>query len=269
MAEKVAPGPLAGVHVLVVDDAEESCAVMRVTLEYAGALVIAVNSARAAYEALSHVTFDIMVVDLRMPGEDGPAFAQAVQRVPLLRTIPLLAVTAYHELYDRDALRAAGFVQVLRKPFVVPDLVQAIERIVAAKPDRYADSNAETAEDLPLVLIVDDNDDHRVMLALYVRSAGFRVIEAIDGTSAVGKARRLRPNVILLDLNLPGLKGWQACQWLKSSLDTASIPVIAITGYDPERAEREATAAGCDRFIVKGTEPERVVQVIRDVLGSR
>src|SRR5262245_3239954 len=102
MAEKVAPGPLAGVHVLVVDDDEDSRIVMQTALEYLGALVFAAGSAAAAHEVLRQVAFDIMVVDLRMPREDGAAFARAVQRVPSLRTIPLLAVTAYEELYERD-----------------------------------------------------------------------------------------------------------------------------------------------------------------------
>jgi two-component system cell cycle response regulator DivK len=118
----------------------------------------------------------------------------------------------------------------------------------------------------PLVLVVDDNDDHRTMYAMYLKSAGFRVSEAVDGTSAIGKARNIRPDVILLDLYMPGLNGWQACRWLKSSAETIRIPVIAITGHAVESSRRAAIEAGCDRFIAKGVDPQHVIEAIRDVL---
>jgi CheY-like chemotaxis protein len=123
-----------------------------------------------------------------------------------------------------------------------------------------------TGHDRPLVLVADDNDDHRTMAAMYLAAAGFRVIEAQDGISAIGKTRTMRPDVVLLDLYMPGLKGWQTCQWLKTSVETTRIPIIAITGYAGQPAAREATKAGCDRFIVKGAPPEAVIQAIRDVL---
>jgi CheY-like chemotaxis protein len=119
----------------------------------------------------------------------------------------------------------------------------------------------------PLVLVVDDNDDLRTMYAMYLQSSGFRVIEAPDGTTAIGKARARRPDVILLDLFMPGLNGWQACRWLKSTDDTANIPVIVLTAYGTISAEQEARAAGCDRFLVKGANPEHVVRAISDVLS--
>jgi two-component system, cell cycle response regulator DivK len=120
----------------------------------------------------------------------------------------------------------------------------------------------------PLVLIVDDNDDHRTMYAMYLQSAGFRVVEAADGTSAIGKARNIRPDVILLDLYMPGLNGWQACRWLKTSVETLRIPVIAITGHAVDSSRRQAVEAGCDRFITKGVDPKHVIAAIRDVLSE-
>jgi CheY-like chemotaxis protein len=121
----------------------------------------------------------------------------------------------------------------------------------------------------PLILIIDDNADHRESCAMYLRSVGLRVVAAADGTSGVGQARALRPDVILLDLYMPGLNGWQACRWLKTSVETATIPVIALTGHSVEQAGLEAMKAGCDRFVAKGSDPDRVVQVIREVLSEQ
>jgi two-component system cell cycle response regulator DivK len=128
----------------------------------------------------------------------------------------------------------------------------------------------DVAEPAPLILLIDDNDDHRSMYAMYLRSVGFRVLEAPDGTSGVGNARAHCPDAILLDLYMPGLNGWQACRWLKSSIETSRIPVIALTGHAVEQAGREAMMkAGCDRFVVKGVDPGRVVQVVREVLEGK
>jgi CheY-like chemotaxis protein len=104
---------------------------------------------------------------------------------------------------------------------------------------------------------------------MYLRSVGLRVVAAADGTSGVGQARALRPDVILLDLYMPGVNGWQACRWLKRSVETANIPVIALTGHPVEQAGLEAMKAGFDRFVAKGSDPDRVVQVIREVLGEQ
>lgn len=120
----------------------------------------------------------------------------------------------------------------------------------------------------PLILVVDDNDDHRTIYAMCLEAAGFRVVEAADGTSAIGKARTMCPNLILLDLYMPGLDGWQACRWLKTSVETSRIPIIVLTGHAVEQAERKAWEAGCDRFMTKGSDPDRVILAIREVLAG-
>jgi two-component system cell cycle response regulator DivK len=133
--------------------------------------------------------------------------------------------------------------------------------------DARARANLRSRPEAKLVLVVDDDDDHRTMYAMFLHSAGFRVIEAEDGTSAIGKARDMRPDVILLDVYMPGLNGWQACRWLKTNVETSRIPVVVFTGHAVESSRQEAMEAGCDRFITKGRDPQHVVQAIRDVLG--
>jgi two-component system, cell cycle response regulator DivK len=123
-------------------------------------------------------------------------------------------------------------------------------------------------EHRPLVLIVDDNDDQRTAYALFLEAAGFRVAEAAGGISAIGQARTLRPDVILMDLSMPDLNGWQACQWLKTSDETSRIPIVALTGHSVEGAERQAMEAGCDRFVTKGSDPQRVIQAVNEVLAG-
>ncbi len=78
----------------------------------------------------------------------------------------------------------------------------------------------------------------------------------------------MRPDVILLDLYMPGLDGWQACRQLKTHVETTLIPVIALTGLVFEDALVEALESGCQRFFAKGADPERIVQTVREVLAG-
>jgi CheY-like chemotaxis protein len=123
---------LGGVHVLVVDDDPDSLEMMRAALSYAGALVTAVDSAQQAFTALNRVAPDVIVSDLRMPGADGLSFARELKTMPALRSVPVLAVTGYDELYARSELHAAGFIGILRKPLAFLDLVRTVAALADA-----------------------------------------------------------------------------------------------------------------------------------------
>jgi two-component system cell cycle response regulator DivK len=119
----------------------------------------------------------------------------------------------------------------------------------------------------PLVLVVDDYRDARELYVETLLVAGFRVAEAADGHEAVMQARALLPQVVLMDLSLPGKDGWQATRELKDDPATRHIPVIALTGHSHAAAQAAAAAAGCDAFITKPCLPDAVVAEVRARLG--
>ena len=126
-----------------------------------------------------------------------------------------------------------------------------------------------THEHQPLVLVVDDYQDAREMYAEYLSFSGFRVVEASTGTEAVEKALELRPDVILMDLSLPGMDGWAATRQLKNDDRTKFIPVVALTGHALAGASEGARLAGCDAFVTKPCLPdELVIEVRRMLQGS-
>ncbi len=120
----------------------------------------------------------------------------------------------------------------------------------------------------PLVLLVDDYPDNREAYALYLRYRGYRVEEAEDGHQALDQAFKTRPDLIVMDLSLPGLDGWQATRTLKNDPRTRSIPVIALTGHALEGQSESARAAGCDAFITKPCEPNVLEAAIRKILDN-
>jgi two-component system, cell cycle response regulator DivK len=121
----------------------------------------------------------------------------------------------------------------------------------------------------PLVLVVDDYDDAREMYAESLLVNGFRVAEAADGAQAVALAKTLAPDVILMDLSLPGIDGWEATRRLKADPCTRHIPVVALTGHALSSALDAAREAGCDRFVVKPALPDVVIAEVRLAISKR
>lgn len=118
----------------------------------------------------------------------------------------------------------------------------------------------------PLVLVVDDYEDAREMYAESLLVLGYRVAEASNGMEAVEKARALGPDVILMDLSLPGIDGWEATRRLKADARTRHIPVVALTGHASAHAAEQARAAGCDRLLIKPVLPDEVVAEVLAIL---
>jgi CheY-like chemotaxis protein len=120
-----------------------------------------------------------------------------------------------------------------------------------------------------LVLLVDDYADNRDIYAQFLLYAGLRVEEAENGHQALEKAFAVSPDVIIMDLALPGLDGWEATRRLKSDPRTERIPVIALTGHALAGHSQGALEAGCDLFLTKPCLPERLLEEILALLDRR
>ena len=119
----------------------------------------------------------------------------------------------------------------------------------------------------PLILLVEDQFELRQMYAQHLELSGFDVIEAGNGADALVHTAAHRPDVILMDLSLPVLDGWEATRRLKTDARTAHIPVVALTAHDGSGELQRATSAGCDWFVPKPCPPDALVTEIRRVLA--
>jgi CheY-like chemotaxis protein len=125
-----------------------------------------------------------------------------------------------------------------------------------------------TDQNAPLILVVDDYQDAREMYAEYLQFSGFRVAEARNGNEAVEQAFALRPDLILMDLSLPGKDGWEATRELKADDRTRHIPIVALTGHALAGASDGAKKAGCDSFVTKPCLPDDLVVEVRRMLNA-
>ena len=118
----------------------------------------------------------------------------------------------------------------------------------------------------PRVLVVDDYPDAREMYGEYLEYSGYDVIQAANGVEALQRAVDEAPDIILMDLSLPVMDGWEATRRLKADTRTASIPVVALTGHALAGISEGARQAGCDAFVTKPCLPEDLVVEIKRVL---
>jgi CheY-like chemotaxis protein len=121
----------------------------------------------------------------------------------------------------------------------------------------------------PLVLVVEDYQDAREMYAAYLQFSGYRVAEATNGIEAIEQATALLPDIILMDLALPKMDGWEATRRLKMDERTRHIPIVALTGHALAGHAEGARQAGCDSFVTKPCLPDALVAEIKRMLAAR
>jgi CheY-like chemotaxis protein len=128
--------------------------------------------------------------------------------------------------------------------------------------------DSRSQRERPLILLVEDQSDLRRLYAEQLTISGFDVIEASNGAEAVTWTSSHHPDVVLMDLSLPVLDGWEATRRLKGDEKTAHIPVVALTAHDGAGDLQQATEAGCDWFVPKPCPPDALIVEVRRVLAG-
>jgi CheY-like chemotaxis protein len=118
------------------------------------------------------------------------------------------------------------------------------------------------------ILLVEDQEMNRDMLSRRLRKRGYDVEVAVDGAEGVEKARSETPDLILMDMSLPVMDGWEATRTLKADAATQSIPVVALTAHAMSSDREKALEAGCDAYETKPVELKRLLATMEELLGS-
>jgi two-component system cell cycle response regulator DivK len=118
------------------------------------------------------------------------------------------------------------------------------------------------------ILLVEDNEDNRIVYSTILRHFGYGVIEALNGEDGIRKARTEKPDLILMDISIPVVDGWEATQVLKSDPATKGIPIIALTAHALASDREKAMEVGCDGYLAKPCEPRAVVAEVQRFLGK-
>ena len=118
------------------------------------------------------------------------------------------------------------------------------------------------------ILVVEDQEDLRGVLRTLLTGSGYAMLEAVDGETGVARAKSDRPDLILMDIQMPVLDGYEATRRIKADPDLKGIPVIAVSSFAMKGDEEKARAAGCDHYVTKPYSPMQLLRMIRSTIGE-
>ena len=116
------------------------------------------------------------------------------------------------------------------------------------------------------ILVIEDTEDNRQIVRDLLENAGYELIEALDGLAGVAMAEREHPDLILMDIQLPGLDGYEATRRIRAVPALATVPIIAVTSYALSGDEAKTRAAGCDGYVAKPFSPRQLLAKVREFL---
>ncbi|HYW80519.1 MAG TPA: response regulator, partial [Thermoguttaceae bacterium] len=256
--------------VLVVEDNDVAALQIRSALEESGYQVTVATGGAEAIRCVERSIPGAIVLDLMMPEVDGFAVLEQIRSIDWLADVPVLVLTAKElTTKDRSRLKSNNVSQLLQKGSInrtqlVAYVSKLFEKTATAVPASPAQS--KTAESKPVkqastrlpttssektILIVEDHADNRFTLAQLLDDMGYRHVMAEDGWQAIAAAKEHQPDLILMDLQLPGLGGLDAAKQIKADAATEAIPIVAVTAK-AMKGDREAIlAGGCDGYLPK------------------
>ncbi len=217
---------------------------------------------RWAWNWPAKVSPDLILLDIQLPGMDGYAVARSLKSDPRLKSIPIVAVTSYAMVGDREKVLAAGAEGYIEKPINPETFVAEVER--------FLPSPGRGGYPMIRVLIVDDKQENLYLLRALLQGHGCVVDEARHGVEALTRARQAPPHLIISDLLMPVMDGYTLLRQWKADEQLRTIPFVVYTAtYTEPKDERLALDLGADAFIVKPVEPEPFMARIREVLARK
>jgi len=258
--------------ILIVEDSEPAIIQVKDILEETGYQILVARDGAEALQIISDTIPDAVILDLMLPGIDGFEVLGIIRNAELTAGIPVLVLTARQISKDElKFLKRNNIHQLVQKGDVNrEELLRAIEAMIPSIPENNISPQTEfqVIEGKPVVLVVEDNPDNMIT-AKALLSDSFTVLEARDGYEGISIAKKHIPNLILMDIALPGMDGIEAFKIIKNDPNLLKIPVIALTA-SAMNSDREAILThGFDSYIAKPLDQEAFFKTINEVLYGK
>jgi len=270
-------------RILLVEDNEAGIIQVKTALQKEGYNVDVAQNGQEALDYVKHTIPDGIVLDLMMPEVDGFEVLEKIRGRADTANIPVLILTA-KDLTPEDLkkLSVNNIQQLIQKGDVDPEgLLAGIRAMLGGQTEPVEEpvfsgktrnlskipssaGKLETKDpDKPAtILVVEDNPDNMITLRA-VLGDSYNILEATDGKEGLKAILEERPDLVLLDISLPLMDGYQVVQEIKENKDVSDIPVIAMTAHAMKGDKEKILAAGCDDYISKPIDPETVLEKIR------
>jgi CheY-like chemotaxis protein len=249
---------------LVIEDSPTAGDQMARYLGEIGARVTVCPAGKAALDKAIEVQPDVILLDIQLPDLSGWEVLEKLKADKRTGSIPVIVVTVVDEPGRGMALGAADYVV---KPLTRPRLHEALWNALAPALDLGATESASARQ--PMILIAEDNPANQATYSDYLSTKGFRVILAANGAEAIDRARESRPDLILMDVQMPRMDGLEATRRLRADADLRAIPIIALTALAMPGDRERCLAAGVDDYMAKPIRLRQLVITMETYLHRR
>jgi DNA-binding response OmpR family regulator len=261
---------MAGEKILIVDDNVDLVRGLNIRLSAEGYnMVFAIDAISAISLARKEVP-DLILLDIALPGGDGFAVMERLRSIGSVAAVPIIIITGRDIPTSQKRTLNAGAQAVLRKPVNNDVLLAAIKKVLgnngAPNGENKLASKKGTHKAKGKILIVEDDTDLLRGLNIRLGAAGYNVVFAIDAISAISVARKETPDLILLDIGLPGGDGFVVMERLRFLSPVATVPVIVITGRDLPTNQERALNAGAQAVLQKPVNNDVLLAAIKRAL---
>lgn len=241
--------------ILVVDDEAPARDLLRLYLEDAGFEVVPAASVAEALERLEHTKPDLITLDLNMPHTDGISFLTQHANAEILRGVPVVVLSGSA---DPERAMSVGAHAVLSKPILRHALLEVVRNTLE-----------QTVSHRPHVLVVDDEPSALRIVRSYLAEEAFEIVTATSGEEALAAVRERLPDLLILDLMMPGMSGFDVLTQLRTDDATSGLPVIVLSAKNLTSAERRHLAASVQAALTKAsTRRADLVEQVRQLIGS-
>lgn len=263
-------------RILVIEDNPANLELMRFLLTAHGYTILTACDGEDGFEVARRELPDLILCDLQMPGIDGYEVARRAKGTPALQHIPIVAVTAYAMVGDRDKVLSAGFDGYFAKPIAPETFVQQVETFL--KPEFKSMSQPPAAATTSprskppslksrTALVIDDLQAHLDLAASLLGHLGFKVVTAKGMRQGLEQARRVTPDLILSDVFMADGNGYDFISAIKADPQLRSIPFIFLTSTASNEKDRaKGLALGAAKFLFRPIEPQALLDEIKACL---
>ena len=241
--------------ILVIEDDNDIRDIICYYLEEAGFTVVAASHANYIVELAKNENPCLITLDIKLPGTDGTQAIQLLKNDAATAKIPILVISVLAKDPKVQKLSVNGFIA---KPFERDELLNAVKMTLPSSPPSLHNQK---------VLIVDDEPDVVRVIAEHLKTTGFIPVEAYDGEEAIKKVAQEKPALIILDIRMPKVDGFQVLNVLNQKHESWSIPVIVLSGVQISNEDKQkGQHMGVVRFLTKPFEAKQLLNEVQNVL---
>jgi len=286
---------MAGYRILIIEDEPVHLNVMKAKLEYEGYEVLAAVDGEAGYQMVKQERPDLVLLDIILPKLDGFGVLEKLKKDKI--NVPIIIVSNSGQPVEVDrAMKMGAKDYLVKAEFNPTDVLEKVEKVLgrpaspksdfkSPKKSNFSPAGANPSVKAPAdkagganksaqggakILIVEDDKFLRDLIVQKLKREGFAISEAVDGEEGLKIAKEKHPDIILLDLILPGLDGFEILRRVKSDASTASIPVIVLSNLGQKEDMDRAMSGGAEDFMVKAHfTPGEIIAKVKSILKKK